>query len=69
MLNKSLIALSPLALSVLSFYAMAHEGHDHSHPSAGLIHLLWAAPVFVIGAYASYKLRQKYLENRDKDNG
>ena len=69
MLNKSLIALSSLALSILSFYAMAHEGHDHSHPSSGLIHLLWAAPALVVGAFASYKLRKIYLKNRSKDNG
>ena len=68
MLNKSLIALSSLALSVLSFYAMAHEGHDHSDPSAGLIHLLWAAPALIVGAFASYKLRQKYVEKRNKEN-
>lgn len=68
MLNRAFYALAALSFTLVSFASMAHEGHDHSHPSAGLIHLLWAAPVLIVGAVISYKLRKKQLEKRNKDN-
>ena len=44
-----------VVLTLLSTFSMAHEGHDHSAPEAGLIHLLWILP-FVIAAGISYSL-------------
>jgi len=57
---------SLLAMSSLS--ALAHGGHDHSDPSSGLIHLAWAAPVLIIGAFISYRLRKNKLSQQDKES-
>jgi len=61
--NK-IAASSLLALS--SFSVLAHGGHDHSDPSSGLIHLAWAAPALIIGAFISYRLRKNKLSNQTK---
>lgn len=63
MLHKVLLTVSLLSLS--TFNALAHGGHDHSDPSAGLIHLLWVAPALIVGAIVSYKIRKKQLAKRN----
>lgn len=54
-------------LVMISSSAAAHGGHDHSDPIAGLIHLAWAAPLLIIGAYVSYRLRKAKLAKQHED--
>ncbi|WP_422135866.1 hypothetical protein [Endozoicomonas sp. ALD040] len=43
----------------------AHPGHDHGHWSAGLIHLLWIAPVILATGFAIYRLgKNKHLKGQ-----
>lgn len=53
-----------ILLTVLSSFSMAHEGHDHSSPEAGIIHLLWILP-FIIAAGISYSLFKTKQDNEE----
>jgi hypothetical protein len=67
MFKKVNLAITSCLLTATSFGVLAHGGHDHSDPSSGLIHLAWAAPVLIIGAYVSYRLRKNKLA-KDNEN-
>jgi len=40
---------------VVSAPLFAHSGHDHSAADAGLIHLLWLAPIIIAAGIAVYR--------------
>lgn len=67
MFKKINLAVTSGLLAITSFGALAHSGHDHSDPTSGLIHLAWAAPVLIIGAYVSYRLRKNKLAKQHKN--
>ncbi|NKF52286.1 hypothetical protein G3R49_17135 [Shewanella sp. WXL01] len=48
-----------IVLSLLPTLASAHPGHDHSSPYAGLVHLLWLAPVIIAAALLYSKSRNR----------
>lgn len=67
MFKKVKIMTLTSVLAMISSGAMAHAGHDHSDPSSGLIHLAWLAPVLIVGAYISYRLRKNKLAKRNQN--
>ena len=46
-MTKYVSRLSVLALAACSTAALAHPGHDHSAPSAWLVHLAFLTPVLI----------------------
>lgn len=50
--------LTALTLTLASPMVLAHSGHDHSDPLAGLIHLLWIAPVVLAAGYGAFVIRR-----------
>ncbi|QQX81421.1 hypothetical protein JK628_06035 [Shewanella sp. KX20019] len=52
-------AIPFLLLALTSSSAIAHPGHDHSAPSADLLHLLWAAPVALAVVAAIVVIRKR----------
>jgi|GEM_PF-1680398 len=66
-INKALVACS---VTLFSQLAWSHGGHDHSASDAGLIHLLWLAPVIIAAAIAyhhfSRKAKASQSANQDK---
>lgn len=57
---RIILSLAALAAAQTSF---AHPGHDHSHWSSGLMHLLWIAPVLFAAGYAG----KRFLTARKED--
>lgn len=39
----------------ISAPSLAHSGHDHSAADAGLIHLLWLAPIIIAAGIMVYR--------------
>lgn len=59
--------LQILLVSVLSASALAHQGHDHSHWTSSILHVLFYASIAITAAgvsYACYKLASKILTNK-----
>ncbi|QBG35891.1 hypothetical protein [Litorilituus sediminis] len=56
-MNKlSLLVTFLLTLvAVVSLPVAAHSGHDHSAADAGLIHLLWLAPIIIAAGVLAFK--------------
>lgn len=56
MKNLSLLVTFLLTfVAAISLPAMAHSGHDHSAADAGLIHLLWLAPIIIAAGVLAFK--------------
>ena len=55
-----------LLLLLVSLPNVAHDGHDHSLPMAGLIHLLWIAPMLIAAIFLSKKLMKTQVKNLNK---
>ncbi|MBU2924630.1 hypothetical protein Q4530_15375 [Colwellia sp. 1_MG-2023] len=51
------IVILLLSVSAPSF---SHSGHDHSDPMAGLIHLLWVAPLVIGIGLIIYQFTKKH---------
>ena len=51
---------------IISLNTLAHEGHDHSYPLSGLIHLLWISPLFV-GAYLTFRVLMN-TDNKEQES-
>ena len=50
------LSLIFFSLLMVTGQVFAHPGHDHSHWSASLIHVLWlAAPLALLAAYALFR--------------
>lgn len=60
---KNIVVL--VLLSAVSTFALGHDGHDHSAPEAGLVHLLWLLPM-IIAAGIGYSL---FKSKSDKEEG
>lgn len=55
-----------IILLFISLPSFSHAGHDHSHPMANVIHLLWVAPLVIVAVFLINKLlkRHKLLNNK-----
>lgn len=62
LLNTKLM-FGMLAL-LISAPAFSHSGHDHSAANAGLIHLLWLAPVILAMVVISYRKIKTKSDNK-----
>jgi len=52
---KKFNRLASLIALAVSTPSLAHSGHDHSAADAGLIHLLWLAPVIIAACILVYR--------------
>jgi len=59
---KSLFILI-ISLFFISGNAMAHDGHDHSHPQAWIAHLVWAVSIFAVGYIGFLFIKSKAQHN------
>ena len=62
-MNKCKVLVTT-AILLISTPIFAHSGHDHNAADAGLVHLLWLAPVIAAIAVISYrKIKAKANKN------
>ena len=54
-----LILFIGLLLSANSF---AHAGHDHGDPMAGLIHIVWVAPLAISAVFLFLYVKQRFIK-------
>lgn len=63
--------LTPAIIALgFSTAALAHPGHDHSHPLAPFVHLITAAAIVAViaaGSYAVYKKTRASAAQRQQD--
>lgn len=45
---------------LLSAPSFSHGGHDHTSPMAGVIHLLWVAPLVIGVAFIAHQVAKRY---------
>ena len=58
-----------LILSVLALPAMAHEGHDHSHWTSGLLHVLFYGSIIAAALGLSFALYKNSDKHSQKNSG
>ena len=47
---------------LLSTNTFAHAGHDHGDPMAGLIHILWVAPLAISAVFLFLYVKQRFIK-------
>jgi hypothetical protein len=73
-MNKILAKLMLLLLLIpllISPEAMAHEGHNHSHPYAWIAHLVWLISIVACGYISILLIRARFetkLRKMESDN-
>ncbi len=71
-MKKMVCKIVGLALLLALPYTFAHSGHDHSHWSSGIIHVLWIGALFTIVALAVVILKKRIVlkyENNQSEEG
>jgi len=61
-MNKYFLISINLITTVFLFYSVdvqAHEGHEHSHPLAWLVHTVWGLSIIALGYIALTFVRSR----------
>ncbi|MCU4677639.1 hypothetical protein N7931_18650 [Catenovulum sp. 2E275] len=58
MMKFKILKIYLYCLAALPSLSLAHPGHDHQSPWAGLIHLAWIAPLIIALAVIVFKMKK-----------